>query len=76
MTWQRDGKKDPKKRGALASASTGAARNVAFTHKERQKPVSRYLEQGSLLLVKGTTQDHWLHRLPPARKLLDPRIST
>ena len=33
------------------------------------------LASGSLLVMKGTTQTHWLHRLPPTKKVADPRIN-
>lgn len=37
--------------------------------------VSIVLPSGSLLLMKGTTQIHWLHRLPPTKKVLNARIN-
>lgn len=33
------------------------------------------LEHGSLLVMKGTTQTHWLHRLPPTRRTQSPRVN-
>ncbi len=75
MAWHSDGEKDLKKHGAIASLSLGAERKFAFKHKKRKNTVSLYLEHGSLLLMKGITQDHWLHRLPPTKKVLDPRIN-
>ncbi|MEX2564748.1 MAG: alpha-ketoglutarate-dependent dioxygenase AlkB, partial [Cyclobacteriaceae bacterium] len=64
MAWHSDGEKDLKKHGAIASLSFGAERKFSFKHKESKETVSLYLEHGSLLLMKGSTQDHWLHRLP------------
>lgn len=75
MAWHSDGEKDLKKHGAIASLSFGAERKFAFKHKQSKETVSLYLEHGSLLLMKGTTQDHWLHRLPPTRRVLEPRIN-
>jgi len=75
MAWHSDGEKDLKKHGAIASISLGAERKFAFKHKKSKETVSLYLEHGSLLLMKGTTQDHWLHRLPPTKKVLEPRIN-
>jgi alkylated DNA repair dioxygenase AlkB len=37
--------------------------------------VNTFLEHGSLLVMKGTTQTHWLHRLPPTKKVDAPRIN-
>ncbi|RZK80146.1 MAG: hypothetical protein EOO92_08120, partial [Pedobacter sp.] len=36
---------------------------------------SLILEHGSLLVMKGQTQDHWLHRLPPTKVISKPRIN-
>ncbi|MEY8251081.1 MAG: alpha-ketoglutarate-dependent dioxygenase AlkB [Colwellia sp.] len=33
------------------------------------------LKPGSLLVMKSTTQQHWLHRLPPTKKVFEPRIN-
>ncbi|MFL9831526.1 alpha-ketoglutarate-dependent dioxygenase AlkB [Flavobacterium sp. ST-87] len=75
MAWHSDGEKDLKKNGAIASLSFGAQRKFAFKHKTTKETVSLILEQGSLLVMKGTTQTHWLHRLPPSKKINKPRIN-
>ncbi len=75
MAWHSDGEKDLKKNGAIASLSFGAERKFAFKHKRTGEVVNTFLEHGSLLVMKGTTQTHWLHRLPPTKKVLNPRIN-
>lgn len=75
MAWHSDGEKDLKKHGAIASMSFGADRKFAFKHKETKVTVSQILEKGSLLIMKGTTQENWLHRLPPTKKVKSPRIN-
>ncbi|MCW2120130.1 alpha-ketoglutarate-dependent dioxygenase AlkB family protein [Flavobacterium sp. 7A] len=75
MTWHSDGEKDLKKNGAIASLSFGATRKFAFKHKDTKETVSIILESGSLLVMKDETQTHWLHRLPPTKKVLKPRIN-
>lgn len=75
MAWHSDGEKDLKKNGAIASLSFGAERKFAFKHKETKEKVSLILENGSLLVMKGTTQTHWLHRLPPTKLINTPRIN-
>lgn len=75
MAWHSDGETDLKKDGAIASLSFGAERKFAFKHKQSKETVSLRLEHGSLLVMKGTTQSHWLHRLPPTTKILAPRIN-
>lgn len=75
MAWHSDGETDLKKNGAIASLSFGAERKFAFKHKETNEKIEIYLEHGSLLIMKGTTQTHWLHRLPPTKKINTPRIN-
>ena len=75
MAWHSDGEKDLKKNGAIASLSFGAERKFAFKHKKSAELVNVFLEHGSLLVMKGETQTHWLHRLPPTTKIHSPRIN-
>ncbi len=75
MGWHSDGEKDLKENGAIASLSFGAERKFAFKHKISKETKSFVLEHGSLLIMKGTTQKHWLHRLPPTKKIITPRIN-
>ena len=75
MAWHSDGEKDLKKKGAIASLSFGAERNFAFKNKITKEVISRVLEHGSLLIMKGDTQENWLHRLPPSKKVYGPRIN-
>ena len=75
MAWHSDAEKDLKKNGAIGSLSFGAERKFAFKHKETKETVSLILEHGSLLVMKGTTQTNWLHRLPPTRLITKPRIN-
>lgn len=75
MAWHSDGEKDLKDNGAIASLSFGATRKFAFKHKQTKEVVSLELKPGSLLVMKGETQKHWLHRLPPTKKVHDARIN-
>ena len=75
MAWHSDGEKDLKKNGAVGSLSFGAERKFSFKQKKKKQTVSVYLEKGSLLVMKGTTQINWLHRLPPTKKVKNPRIN-
>jgi len=75
MAWHSDGEKDLKKDGAIASLSFGAERKFAFKHKRTKETVALNLEHGSLLIMKGTTQSHWLHRLPPTKRVDQPRVN-
>lgn len=75
MAWHSDGEPDLKKDGAIGSLSFGAERKFAFKHKVSKEVVSVVLEHGSLLVMKGTTQTYWLHRLPPTKTVNSPRVN-
>lgn len=75
MAWHSDAEKDLQKNGAIGSLSFGAERKFSFKHKEDKETVSLILEHGSLLVIKGTTQTHWLHRLPPTKLITKPRVN-
>ncbi|MGL5275763.1 alpha-ketoglutarate-dependent dioxygenase AlkB family protein [Myroides sp.] len=75
MAWHSDGEKDLKKHGAIASVSLGAIRKFAFKHKVNGTKIDIVLDHGSLLVMKGTTQENWLHRLPPTKVVHTPRIN-
>lgn len=75
MAWHSDGEKDLKKNGAIASVSFGAERKFSFKHKESKEKIDLFLHHGSLLIMKDTTQTHWLHRLPPTKKVTRPRVN-
>ena len=75
MAWHSDAEKDLKKNGAIASVSLGAERKFAFKHKATKETLNCFLEHGSLLVMTGSTQTFWLHRLPPTKKIHQPRIN-
>lgn len=75
MAWHSDGEPDLKKDGAIGSLSFGAERKFAFKHKKTAEKVELILENGSLLVMKGVTQTHWLHRLPPTKRITKPRVN-
>ncbi len=75
MAWHSDGEKELKEQGAIASLTFGATRKFAFKHKQTKELVSLDLKAGSLLVMKGETQKHWLHRLPPTKKVQEARIN-
>lgn len=75
MAWHSDGEKMLKKNGEIASLTLGAERKFSFKHKSTKQRVDIVLERGSLLVMRDTTQTHWLHRLPPTKKVQSPRIN-
>ena len=75
MAWHSDGEKDLKKNGSIASLTFGAERKFALKNKATKLKVDVWLEHGSLLEMKGQTQEYWLHRLPPTKRIHTPRIN-
>jgi alkylated DNA repair dioxygenase AlkB len=75
MAWHSDGEKDLKELGAIASLSFGVERKFAFKHNQSKEVIALPLKPGSLLVMKGITQQHWLHRLPPTKLVSDARIN-
>lgn len=75
MAWHSDGEKMLAKNGSIASLSFGAERKFSFKHKVNKQTHSLILEHGSLLEMKGETQTHWLHRLPPTKTIQKPRVN-
>ncbi|KXX71297.1 DNA methylase [Flammeovirga sp. SJP92] len=75
MGYHSDNEKEMKEDGAIASISLGAERKFSFKHRETKEKVNLLLEHGSLLVMKGETQKHWVHALPVSKKVSKPRIN-
>jgi alkylated DNA repair dioxygenase AlkB len=60
---------------AIASLSFGAARKFVFSHRKTKTKVEIILGDGSLLLMQGETQHHWVHALPKSTKVTEPRVN-
>lgn len=75
MSWHTDAEKYLKKHGTIASLSFGAERKFSFKHKFTKKRIDITLENGSLLVMKKETQDHWLHAIPTSKKIHHSRIN-
>lgn len=75
MSWHADAEAELGKQPAIASLSLGAERKFMLKHKTSGEKISLQLENGSLLLMQGETQRHWLHSLPKTKKVQAPRIN-
>lgn len=75
MAWHSDDEKELGKNTVIASVSLGAERKFSFKHKQTKEKKDIILQNGSLLVMKGTTQTHWLHSLPKSVKIRHPRIN-
>ena len=75
MGWHSDNEKELLPHASIASLSLGSDRKFSFKHKTTKETVSLTLRNGSLLLMKGEIQKHWLHQLPKTKKNIGPRIN-
>lgn len=75
MAWHSDDEKSLAGNSTIASVSLGAEREFRLKHKRADAKVSVWLDSGSLLVMKGTTQAHWLHCIPKSKKIKSPRIN-
>lgn len=75
MGWHSDDEKELLNNGTIASLSLGAERPFFFKHKETKEKVEVMLENGSLLVMGGAIQRHWVHSLPKRKKIYEPRIN-
>lgn len=74
--WHADNEKELGINPTIASLSFGAERVFQLKHNfdstQKQQIV---LENGSLLLMKATTQHFWKHQIPKTNKAIGPRIN-
>lgn len=75
MAWHSDDEKSLGPDTTIASLSFGAERKFSLKHKQTKHAVSVGLQNGSLLIMKGTTQTNWLHSLPKTTKINKPRVN-
>ena len=75
MAWHSDDEKELEPDGAIASLSLGAERRFLLRHRESKETIEVPLAAGSLLVMRGTTQTHWLHSLPKMKKVRTPRVN-
>ncbi|MCX2740414.1 alpha-ketoglutarate-dependent dioxygenase AlkB family protein [Pontibacter anaerobius] len=77
MGWHADDEPELGPQPSIASLSLGGERRFAFKHRTRKdlKSVPLILSDGSLLLMQGPTQHHWLHQVPKTPKTVQPRIN-
>jgi alkylated DNA repair dioxygenase AlkB len=74
--WHADNERELGPNPFIASVSLGQTR--AFHLKHRTDPSLRFkllLEHGSLLIMGGAMQHHWLHQVPKTRKPVGQRIN-
>ena len=62
----------------IGSVSLGSERKLKFRHRQYRENGLReeiLLEHGSLLVMRGETQHHWMHQIPRTACKVGPRIN-
>jgi alkylated DNA repair dioxygenase AlkB len=76
MGWHADHEPELGRNPVIASVSLGAPRRFCLRHRRRMDlRIDLELPQGSLLLMAGATQHHWLHALPKTQRPVGARIN-
>jgi len=76
MGWHKDNEKELGPNPVIGSVSFGVSRSFQFKNKSDQNLKEKVLlSSGSFLLMAGSTQHHWYHRVPKEPKILESRIN-
>ncbi|NAS11837.1 alpha-ketoglutarate-dependent dioxygenase AlkB family protein [Poritiphilus flavus] len=74
--WHADNEKELGRNPVIASISLGQERFFHLKHRNRTELRHKLLlENGSLLLMQGPTQHHWLHQIPKTARTIGERIN-
>lgn len=74
--WHADNEKELGKNPVIASVSLGAERLFHMKHRtDKTQKLRLNLAHGSLLVMSGSTQHHWLHQIPKTKKNVGERIN-
>lgn len=75
MSWHSDNEPELGPEPFIASISLGASRTFRMRHKTSKTSQSLSLNHGSLLIMKGRSQEDWEHCIPKTKKPVDLRIN-
>ena len=75
MGWYSDNEKSLGIKPIIASLSMGVDRVVIFKHKQTKRIKNIILENRSLLIMKGNTQENYFHSIPKRKNILAPRVN-
>lgn len=74
--WHADNEKELGENPIIASLSLGAERVFHFKHRKIKTQKHKLtLSNGSLLIMSGEMQHHWLHQIPKTKKQIGERIN-
>jgi alkylated DNA repair dioxygenase AlkB len=76
VAWHSDDEPELGQNPVIGSVSFGATRRFCLRHKlDRSLKRELALTHGSVLLMRGLTQQFWQHQIPKTNKLVEPRIN-
>lgn len=76
MGWHSDDEKELGINPTIASLSIGETRRFDLKHKQNKDLNYKFeLTSGSLLIMRGALQHHWVHQIPVQKKVKNPRIN-
>lgn len=76
MGWHADDEKELGINPTIASVSLGETRRFDIKHKQNKDLHFKFeLTSGSLLIMRGALQHHWVHQIPTQKKVKNPRIN-
>ncbi len=76
MGWHADDERELGLNPLIASVSLGAARRFKLRHRvNKDAALTLDLEHGSLLLMSGATQHHYVHSVPKTARVVAERIN-
>lgn len=75
LGWHADNEECNGPEPTIASLSFGAERRFDLRHRATGETVRVTLPHGSLLVMSGTLQQHWVHQVPAMKRVPGPRIN-
>ena len=75
VSWHSDNEAINGREPTIASVSLGATRRFDLRHRETKQTVKVDLEDGSLLVMSGLSQQCWVHQIAKTKTAVGPRIN-
>jgi len=75
MSWHTDAEPELGVNPVIASVNFGASRKFQLKHIQTDERVEIILTHGSLLIMQGEMQHHWLHQVPKTKQKIGERIN-